>query len=400
MQIHLDRLTWLQVLASSCICVQASVSFNIFDALMPVSYLVLFMSLLFFLVMGMLFCRRPQMTFFDFACTMFFILLLSITIVNGANIKDCIYVSAGVLLTVLLFNYFRKNLKLIILSLGITFSLLIYANMALMLMFPDWIFMTDEWDRYLLGGNYNSIGIRLITAIIVNYVCTRYYKKWMVNLVMLVIVSVATLLLVGSMTAVTGVILFTLTCFIPSVRLQKIAFVSFFTFYVLFQVGVCFQGEGLQDNPLAVYFIQDILGKNLTFTNRTVLWDAAGRLFWQSPIIGYGYVDNDWFYTHLASFAIGPHNFIYFILLSGGILLLSVFITAIALAFRRIWPHLDRMGGSLLLGLTTVLFMQTMEVYPFFFNFLLLALIYYYPELKSTWEKPLPQEPTEETTET
>ncbi len=397
MQIRLDRLPWLQVLASSCIVVQASVTFNIFGFLQPVSYLVLFMTLLFFLVMVLLFCRTPKMSLFDFACTMFFTLLLSFTIVNGTDIKDCIYICAGVLLTILMFNYFRNNLKLIILSMGITFSLLAYANIALMLMFPDWIFMTDEWDSYLLGGNYNSIGIRLITAIIVNYVCVRYYRKWILNLILLIIISIGTLILVGSMTATTGVILFTLTCFIPSVRLQKIAFITFFIFYVLFQIGVCFQGEGLQDNPLAVYFIQDILGKNLTFTNRTVLWDAAARMFWQSPVIGYGFVDTDWYNAHMASFAIGPHNYIYSILLNGGIILILVFISIVALAFRRIWPNLDRTGGALLLGFTTVLFMETMEVYPHFFNFLLLALIFYYPELKTTWETENPQENLEET---
>lgn len=397
MQIHLDRLTWLQVLASSCIVVQASVTFNIFGFLQPLSYLALFLSLLFFLVTALLFCRKPQMTLFDFACTIFFMLMIAFTIINGSDVKNCIYRSLEVLLLVLLFNYFRSNLKPIILSMGITFSLLVYANIALMLMFPDWIFMTEEWDSYLLGGNYNSIGIRLITAIIVNYVCMRYYRKWILNFILLIVVSIATLILVGSMTAATGVIVFAVTCLIPTKRLQKVALYIFFSFYLLFQVGVCFEGEGLHNNELAVYIIEDVLGKDLTFTNRTILWDAAARVFWQSPVIGYGYVDSDWYNTHMASFAIGPHNYIYGILLNGGIILILVFISIVALAFRRIWPYFDRTGGALLLGLTTVLFMQTMEVYPYFFNFLILLLIYYYPELKTTWETEDLQKTIEET---
>lgn len=66
---------------------------------------------------------------------------------------------------------------------------------------------------------------------------------------------------------------------------------------------------------MAVYIIEDVLGKDITFTNRTQLWDAAGKKFVESPILGYGFVDKEWYLANMESFAIGPHNFIYSILL-------------------------------------------------------------------------------------
>ena len=62
--------------------------------------------------------------------------------------------------------------------------------------------------------------------------------------------------------------------------------------------------------------------------------------------------------------------------------LLSLLIIAIGLVFRRISTKFDKHANILLMGLFTLLFMMLMEVYPFFFLFILLYTLYYYPTMK------------------
>ena len=76
----------------------------------------------------------------------------------------------------------------------------------------------------------------------------------------------------------------------------KVGIVSLLGFVFIFQVLVCFQGKGIEQNPLAVYFVEDILGKDITFTGRIYMWDAAAKVFAESPLYGYGSVDKDWYY--------------------------------------------------------------------------------------------------------
>ena len=201
-------------------------------------------------------------------------------------------------------------------------------------------------------------------------------------MVALMIVSIITLTLVGSMTSLSCILLFILFCLIPSLRFQKLCLVSFFLFYLTFQFFVVFSGGGLHNNSLAVYIIEDVLGKDITFTNRTQLWDAAGSKFAESPIIGYGFVDSEWYLSEMDSFAIGPHNFIYNVLINGGLSLMTILLLTAIMALRSIRQCFDKTAALLLMGTCTMLFMMTMEVYPFFFLFSMFYVIYYYPTMK------------------
>ena len=130
---------------------------------------------------------------------------------------------------------------------------------------------------------------------------------------------------------------------------------------------------------MAVYIIEDVLGKDITFTNRTQLWDAAGKKFVESPILGYGFVDKEWYLANMESSAIGPHNFIFSILLNGGLTLITILLLSIVVMFRRLMGHIDKTATIVLMGTCVFLFMSTMEVFPFFFFFGLIYTLYYYP---------------------
>lgn len=363
----------------------AVVSFTVFAFMQVVSYLCLGLCFLSFIVMALLCLKHPRMTKLEAWTTAYFVLLIVFTLLNGTSIKDCIYNAVLVFLLLMLFNYFADHFDVTVKACALIFSLIIYANLAIMIMFPDWMFAAeDSFYSYLLGGNYNQMGGRMICGLITNLLCLRFGKVWLINIIPLFIISMITLLMVGSMTSSFCILLFILLIILPSLKLQKWVLAGYFCFYILFQTIVCFSGEGLHNNPIAVYIIEDFLGKDLSFSYRTTMWDAAGKLFAQSPIWGYGWVDNDWYLANLSSLARGPHNFIYSILLNGGLLLMTVFLAMCWLTVRQVLAHkIDRLYITLLLGIQTWLFMGTMEVYPPFFIVYLMLLAYNYPSLQS-----------------
>ena len=379
---HTTKSTIIQFVILAILLLTVSVSFTAFAFLQWYSYLSLGICIVNFMVLGLINMRKPMASYLDLVVGFYLVLLIIFSIINGTDIKNAIYKSIEVGIVIFCLNLWRRP-ELMVKSFTLVMSAAAYGNLAVMVLFPDWMFAAkDAFDSYILGGNYNQIGSRLIFGLALNTVCMRWGWWWKINMVVLSIVSIATLAFVGSMTSLSCILLYIVFCMIPSEKLQKLGSIAFFVFYLLFQCFVVFSGEGLHNNSLAVYIIEDVLGKDITFTNRTRLWDAAGSKFAESPIIGYGWVDTEWYTSEMDSFAIGPHNYIYSVLITGGVTLLSLLIIAIGLVFRRISTKSDKHANILLMGLFTLLFMMLMEVYPFFFLFILLYTLYYYPTMK------------------
>ena len=378
----LKKLPLLQMSMLTFLILNVSISFTIFQFLQPLSYLIWGVCVAGFVALLIMSLRNPIINYLD-ACTILYLtLLVAFTIISGTNLKMAIYKSIEVGLLILILNYWKRP-EFLVKTFATVLSCCAYANLIMMIIFPDWVFAAEDMgDCYLLGGNYNQIGGRIIFSLVLSLLCTKFHKAWMINFVLLAVVSVATLALVGSMTSLSCVLLFLVFCMIPSEKLQKVFCIAFFLFYLMFQTVVVFSGEGLHNNEVAVYIIEDVLGKDITFTHRTRMWDAAGRKFAESPLFGYGFVDSDWFLSEMDSFAIGPHNFIYNVLLNGGFVLISILLLMFFIVLRRIRLRYDKMGNMLLFGMCTMFFMMTMEVYPFFFVFGLFYIIYYYPTMK------------------
>ena len=357
----------IQVSILTLLILNVSVSFTAFDFLQGCSYLVWGLCCISFLGLSVLFIKKPYITYLDACVLTYLIVIIVSTFINGTDLKTALYRSIELILLMLIYNQWEKP-NVVAKTFAIVLSLCAYLNLLIMIIFPDWMFAAkDTFDSHLLGGNYNQIGSRLIFALTLTILCFRFSKWWIVNFIFLSITSITILALVGSMTSLSCIILFTLFCLIPSVKIQKICLICFFIFYLIFQFGVCFNGEGLHNNKMAVYIIEDVLGKDITFTNRTQLWDAAGKKFVESPILGYGFVDKEWYLANMESFAIGPHNVIYSRLLNGGLTLIAILLLSIVIMFRRLIGHIDKTATIVLMGTCVFLFMSTMEVFPFFF---------------------------------
>lgn len=378
MYIDLKELKWLPFSVIFVLVIRMAVSLNVFPALQMYSYLVLALTLLSFVVLAFLYLRENKITVFGVILLFYFLFLFGISIIKECEAQFVLYDMAENLLILMLFAYYEKRLHFILQSFSFAFSAIVYVNLAIMVFYPTWMFQgNDVTDSFLLGANYNQMGSRFICAIITSVICVRYSKWWILNTVALFIVSFFTLLLVGSMTSMANIIIYALFCLIPSLKLRKAAVISMFVLFVFVQVFVVFNGESIQKNEIAVYLIEDVMEKDITFTGRTHLWETSGELFSESPLIGYGKVGMDWYASNLSAVAKGPHNFLYATLLHGGLVLFFIYGALCWVAIRNAIERFESVTSYILMGVFVIMFMMTMEVFHISFVVYLLTMAFY-----------------------
>ena len=344
------------------------------------SYAALTMVIASFFFMLALVMRDREISRYGFMHFLFLLFLFAMTLVNVNDIRNDIYNSLAIGLMLLMMRYYRHRMGLIVKCFTIAFTFCMCLNLVHLITHPMLWIVEDYKDGtgYLLGDNYNQMGCRMIMALASNVLCLRYSRLWLINFIVLAIVIVVSLVMVGSMTSLSMIVVFLVCCLLPTSKLRLSAIYGLFVVFLLFQIFVVFNGRGLENNELAAYFVEDVLKKDLTFTHRTYMWESAINVIEKSPIYGWGFADTTWFKTHMTAFAIGPHNFILTILVNGGVILLVLYIMICSKVFKAVLPYLKIKNMQLLLlSVACFWIMSLFEMYPYSFMLYALALLYY-----------------------
>ncbi len=211
----------------------------------------------------------------------------------------------------------------------------ILINFFLLIIKPAGLTLVDgRYGRYFLGGNYNTFAPIFLLSIVFSVLYDKNYTKSLFPIRSLLVfgVTILSLLIVGSKTGLVG--LFLVICYVFSVykmRIAKIAvyaMVGFFIFGHIIFVLV----QGIDDYPMFANFVESVLGKNLTFSNRTFVWMIIFQYIIDQPILGYGYRDIEW-YDNVVG-VVNSHNQILSLLMKGGICLVVAYIFLIFRAFK------------------------------------------------------------------
>ena len=366
-----------------------SISFNAIES-STASYLSLAITIMSFVVALTLIIRAGNISRLSLFAAFFLFLVETVSLATDVAWKDWLYTIVDVALLMFLFHFYSSNLHPLLTGAVIGFSICIYAQIFQCITNPDMWLIIDEKTNvgYLLGGNYNSIGCRVLVALATGILSLKMSKWWWINLVPLIASGLAVLFMVQSMTSVTCILLMILLCLIPSKKFQRLACYSILAVVVLFEVFVCFQGKGFENNDLARWFLIDVLGKDMTFTHRTSMWDAALRVIGESPIWGYGNVDEKWFISNMSSQAVGSHNFILGVLINGGIIGLGLYLYIFYIALRKLIAYNDFYSNVIFIGIASLCIMMLMEYYPVQFPLYLFTLAYYYEQISEATAKP------------
>ena len=380
LQINLQQSRLIPYVAIILLITQMTVSFFDMEMFLA-SYLALAGMLIAFLISTFLLIRKKTLHLFDIYILLFAITLEGISILNGADWKNCLYIIFSIFTYLFLFNYYQERYKTLVLGISLILSVAIYCQLYQCIIHPE-MWITDEAKQnwgFLLGGNYNQMGSRFIIALTAGILTTQYNKWFWLNLIPLFICCFSILFMVRSMTSLSCLFLFLTFFLIRNKRLLSFSILCMYIGIILFQVFVCFSGKGFENNDLARWFIIDILGKDMTFTGRTDMWDSALRVIADSPIWGYGFVDADWLTANMSNRAIGAHNFILNTMVYGGIILLILYITIVIHSLQKLIRMHDMIAKKMIAAFGVLSIMMLFEVYGLPWVFLLLTIMYYYP---------------------
>jgi O-antigen ligase len=385
MRISLDTLKVLPGLMMAAFAAQFTISFNVID-MQAAAYALFVLQLLGSVVSCYLIVRQRTFTFNDFVVLFFMVIIGLSSMAHGTDAKMwLLYMTTSVCLLRFTFNFYQHNLSPLIIGLTFGFTLGVFLQMGQLILNPS-LWITDENKEiggYILGDNYNQIGVRLLLALLLNFLCVKIHKLFYLLLVPCAVSCIAITIIVGSMTAATGIIIFLLLCLIPSSSLKRLAIGGLFFAVALFQLLVCFNGNGIEHSETAVWFVEDVLGKDITFTYRTHMWDSALRVIAESPLFGYGFPDKDWYLANMTSFAIGPHNILLATLIYGGIITFGIYLYLLVRSTLNAANVHNFHGDCLTAAIAVSCLMMLMEAYPVPLVFCLFCLAEYYPQLNS-----------------
>ncbi len=215
------------------------------------------------------------------------------------------------------------------------FEIFIYINFITMLFYPSGMYSTGTisngiaYQNWFLGFK-NILVCYFLPAYIISYLYMNITGNKTRTFFLTIVIFVSTLIS-GSTTTLVGItilLLFSVFSFLQK-QYKIFNFKNYFiTIIILFFCIVICRFQNLFE-----FLIVDILNKDLTFTNRTELWDITLDAIANKPIIGHGWESTD--LRHLmynSSTIITAHNQILEYMYLGGIIAITVLFIIINIA--------------------------------------------------------------------
>lgn len=284
--------------------------------------------------------------------------------------------------------YWKYDIENSFKYIAIAFSVLIYLNAVLLLIYPDGLWIDHEWissgdPRRFLFGNYNQMGFVCLLGITVQAIYTLATNRGRYNLLLLLVVSLGTVIFVGSMTSTVGLsILGAYILLHKFIKHPKVYLTIFSIVYIAFVVVIVWAGNSIEEIKLLTQFIENVLSKDTTFTHRTEIWGNAVYKIQQSIWIGHGVQDVHWNMTYINGS--GPHNLWLMLLLQGGVVLCGAFVINVLFVIRNAFRNQTAASIVGVVAICVFLIMSLFEAYNLVQTFLLLQLVFYSPLLKTT----------------
>lgn len=278
-------------------------------------------------------------------------------------------------------KYWTQDMRSSLKGLIYIFSALVYINAVLLILYPEGLWEDPNWvdrgnpTRYLFG-NQNQTGFVCFLAIATQCIYTFAYKKGYFNLILLTIISLVSVLFLGSMTSAIGI--FLMMAYMLCNRLFKYPkgwLIAFAVIYTLLFTFIVWYGNDIEQIKWATAFVEDTLSKDTTFSKRTVIWANAVDWIKESPLVGYGIQNAEWNDDHLEGS--GAHNLLVMLLLNGGFVFCLSFLYIVIYAVREALTVHSKATTAAVMSLCVLLVMAFFETYSIIYFFLYLQIIYY-----------------------
>src|SRR5699024_2532646 len=179
---------------------------------------------------------------------------------------------------------------------NVVYSILIYTNLLMIFLFPN------GYNNYTNNGtlvvthflgNRNLFVMIIIPAILVSVLYSILkYKKINCSSIILILAGIITVVQTRSATSTIGVTLMALylLIFFNRERIDKIITGKILSIsYIIMYLGIVV----FRQQERLGFLIEDILGKSVTLSTRTLIWDQVILMIKDRPIFGHGSLGNN-----------------------------------------------------------------------------------------------------------
>lgn len=270
---------------------------------------------------------------------LYFLSFIVSTALNSGNVMKSVSAVLPQICFLLYVDWMlHKNPSRIVGSMSSLLKFYIIANAVTLLFFPDGI------GRYLPGYDYMSVDSRMNWLGLDN----GYIKYFLIAIVLFsfsmkgknlyrniwLCIMLATMIFVWSGTGV--IVLFFILAYMFFISKKKVS--RYIDFRLCTLLGIlAFLGIVIfRATDIFSNYIVNYLGKDITFTGRTLLWDQSMLLISKRPVIGYGVYDYELLISSANGQAYSAHNTVLQMMLMGGIISLLCFILIFCVAGHRL----------------------------------------------------------------
>lgn len=269
-----------------------------------------------------------------YICLVFGSLLVS-TIINDGDIRRWLMSFYPILgLSSFVFIYCKNKSRLIVFLRSVTGLYFILSLFNLLFIIINHLHGSKGGDTYFLGGQ-NHIGYPIIMGLFLTY-CLCCYEEVKVFKLLFLFIAYCNLFIIFSVSNIIGLLIFTIlvlknpiSFLIRRLTINKICIIGCSIFTILIIFG---QLDTILNFSIVKEIIEDVFHKNLTLTNRTIIWSVVITQFFNSPIIGHGVREtfNLFYFNGLHSSGyFSAHNQFLQSLYEGGLLFFTSFIPLI-----------------------------------------------------------------------
>lgn len=319
----------------------------------------------------------------DFTMIIFYIFLLVSTLLNHGDLVCYVKELISFLTTYFVIKFgLEKSPKKFINIFSTYLSLLLVLNtLSTIIFYPDAMFRDNNNPIFFMGGDNTSVRLYIIAVLF------SFMKKYIKNKKMVMpVVSLLNLFVFSMIRDLGGgkicfIILLLCTGYliygvnIPRKIMRKIIMVNVLLFFILVIVNKM---------SLFKFIIVDILHRNLSLTDRTIIWDITIKKIMSKPVMGYGMIDGLAFQSMLPYIiGVNAHNTYLMILFDGGIVLFAIFIISMIIVQMKFdsVKH-DRWIYMIPLTLLTIMVRAQIEGWDVVWLFILLFLCYSYNKIE------------------
>ena len=259
------------------------------------------------------------------------------TIINNGDIKRAAMSLISTMSLILIVEFFIADSIKVVNTLMVIFELLIYVNLATIVLFPDGLYQQgvhSEFIDYFLGFKNAFIPYCLIAILIACFY--RIYENKSMRSYALIIACVLSVIISKSITSSVALIL-TLILVVYSFFDNKSKIFEVFSlgriYIISIIVNILFVFLGfLSRSSFLNSFITNVLGKEMAMGARQMIWSISSVMISEKPLIGYGIGEH----VRYAGYVWHGHNKYIQLMLEGGIPSLLIFIILIYLIIVKL----------------------------------------------------------------